>query len=259
MKRAYADIPEGQMHYRHAGCGEAVIMLHMSGSSSQEYERVGNLLCDKFSVYAIDLLGFGSSDMPPKRYSLAENAETVKEFMDAVGIEKAYFVGNLVGCNIIARFAMKYPEKVLGIMFGQYCFDLDYRHFLSRRQLPCFDPITPKEDGSHLMEMWARANKYDVPAQFTDERAACLHMAGDHGEWLHLSLFEEDDFTTILPYVTAPCAVIAYGKFAECDNEKYVAKMLPNAVWDEIPHATPYIPRSDPQAFADMFVKHFYK
>ena len=40
MKRAYLDLSRGQLHYRCAGSGTPVIMLHMSGSSSDEYEVV---------------------------------------------------------------------------------------------------------------------------------------------------------------------------------------------------------------------------
>jgi len=30
MKRAFTDIPEGQMHYRVEGTGEPVLLLHMA-------------------------------------------------------------------------------------------------------------------------------------------------------------------------------------------------------------------------------------
>lgn len=257
MKRAYVDIAEGQMHYRYKGQGAPVVMLHMSGSSSQEYERVGELLSEQFTVYAVDFLGFGSSDRPPRHYSLTEHAGTIAEFMDAVGIKSAYLVGNLVGCNIAVRFANKYPERVMGLMLGQYCFDTDYAHFRSRHESPDFLPIVPKGDGSHLLQMWGRAAKYDVPAEIIDERALCLHQAGDKGEELHLALFEEDDFAAILPNVSVPTVVVEYGAFSEHDMEKHVAAMIPGAVLDIIPHATPYINRSDPQAFAEVFLRHF--
>lgn len=257
MKRAYVDLSEGQMHYRSCGSGPAVIMVHMSGSSSQEYERVGELLKDLFHVYAIDLLGFGGSDNSPRRYTLAEHAETVAAFMDALGIKQAYLVGNLVGSNILVHFALEHPERVLGLMLGQYCFDTDYAHFRARRDDPCFLPVSPVRDGSHLAEIWARAGKYDVPANFVDERALCLHQAGEHGEWLHLSLFEEPPFEELLPRLNVPTVVVEYGAFSEHEMEKHVVKMIPGAVLDVIEHATPYINRSDPKAFAEVFLKHF--
>ena len=40
MKRAYVDIPEGQMHYRWEGEGEPILLLHAAVTSSAEYNRV---------------------------------------------------------------------------------------------------------------------------------------------------------------------------------------------------------------------------
>jgi len=55
MKRAYVDLPGGQLHYRYCGQGEPLILIHMSGSSSDEFEEIGGYLQDSFSVYALDL------------------------------------------------------------------------------------------------------------------------------------------------------------------------------------------------------------
>lgn len=257
MRRGYVDIPEGQMHYRFCGQGPALIMLHMSGSSSQEYEQVGNILAPYFTVYAVDFLAFGGSDRPPRQYSLSEHAETVVSFMEALGIDRAYFFGNLVGSNIAVRLALKHPEKVIKLMLGQYCFDTDYEHFRARYYDPCFLPIHPKRDGSHLAEIWARAGKYDVPAEYIDQRALCLHIAGDMGEALHLALFSEENFNELLPNLTVPTVVIAYKAFAEWGMETHVAGMIPNAALDEIADATPYVPRTNPQTVAVMILKHF--
>ena len=40
MKRAYADILEGQIHYRFEGKGEPVLLLQAGVTSSDEYKRV---------------------------------------------------------------------------------------------------------------------------------------------------------------------------------------------------------------------------
>ena len=48
MKKAYLDLPWGQMHYRYAGEGEkTIILLHMSGFSSTEYDKAGDILAAK--------------------------------------------------------------------------------------------------------------------------------------------------------------------------------------------------------------------
>jgi len=65
MKRAYTDIPEGQMHYRFEGEGEPIILLHMAVSSSDEYTRAMHFLSRKYRAIAPDFLGAGDSDPAP--------------------------------------------------------------------------------------------------------------------------------------------------------------------------------------------------
>ena len=48
MKKAYADIPEGQIHYRIEGTGEPILLLHAAVSSSDEYARVIPSLSKKY-------------------------------------------------------------------------------------------------------------------------------------------------------------------------------------------------------------------
>ena len=40
MKRAYAEIPEGQIHYRIEGEGEPLLLLHAAVASSNEFAKV---------------------------------------------------------------------------------------------------------------------------------------------------------------------------------------------------------------------------
>lgn len=59
MKRAYADIPEGQIHYRIEGSGEPILLLHMAVSSSDEFSRAMHFLSKKYQAIAMDFLGAG--------------------------------------------------------------------------------------------------------------------------------------------------------------------------------------------------------
>ena len=65
MKRGYVDVPEGQVHYRAEGSGDAIILLHMASSSSGEYSRVIPFLAKTYHAIAMDFLGFGESAPAP--------------------------------------------------------------------------------------------------------------------------------------------------------------------------------------------------
>ena len=40
MKKGYADIPSGQIHYRFGGSGPSLLLLHKTSMSSDEYSEV---------------------------------------------------------------------------------------------------------------------------------------------------------------------------------------------------------------------------
>ena len=63
IRRAFADLPHGQVHY--AECGDAdapaVLLLHQTPRSWAEYRAVLPLLGARFRAIAMDTAGFGDS------------------------------------------------------------------------------------------------------------------------------------------------------------------------------------------------------
>ncbi len=258
MKRTYAEIAEGQMHYRHAGEGhEHVILLHMSGSSSDEYERVGDILAGKgFNVYAIDLLGFGASDPPPHYYSLAEHARTIAEFLEVVGIDSAYLYGNLATANLAVHVAVNHRDCVKGMMLAHPLYHPDPVHYTQKRNRPEFALIEPRADGGHLLEMWSRAAKYDASTRIADERFRCLHGAGEWSESLHWALFEDRPIGELLPDITVPTVMVAYSTFGEPALLREATALIPRGKFD-VYEDTPYIARTSPERVVGMFTRYF--
>lgn len=262
LKRAYTDISEGQMHYRFAGTGSNIIIfLHMSGSSSDEFESVGDTLAQKgFCVYALDLLGFGNSDPPPRYYTLSDHANTVLSFMDQVGIKKAILYGNLATANMIVHLGVNSPERVAGLILAHPLHSPDPVRYAQKRYLSEYSVVTPKQDGSHLLELWARSYKYGENAEICDARCRCLHWAGSLGETLHWALFEDTPLIQMLPQLTVPTLTLSYGCFRDPEALKEVAeKYIANGVFEAIPApvGTPYIARSNPEILSQIILRHW--
>lgn len=110
--------PEAQherakIHYLEAGTGEPLILVHTVGQSLYTWRRVFNRLSEHYRVIAPDLLGHGYSDRPLTfGYSIEEQADALRRFMDALGIESAHFAAFSMGCAYALKFAMQYPERV---------------------------------------------------------------------------------------------------------------------------------------------------
>ncbi|MDP3386243.1 MAG: alpha/beta hydrolase [Eubacteriales bacterium] len=259
MKKAYADIDEGQIHYRYAGQGnDNIIFLHMSGSSSDEYEKVGDLLAQKnYKVFAVDLLAFGGSDNPPRFYSLEDHAKTIVEFMDAVGIDRAYLYGNMATANMAVHIEAAYTHRVKGLMLANPLYNPDPLFYVQKRNWASFEVIETKEDGSHLLEMWLRSAKYGTSAAISDERCRCLYNSGEWGETLHWALFEDKPIGEYLTGIKVPTVVIAYSSLGDPALLKEAAEMIPEGKYDIFENGNPYISRYEPERVVDMFIKHF--
>ena len=64
-RRAYIDLPSGQLHYREIGEGEPLLLLHQTPSSSLQWEAAYPLLAAAgMRVIAPDTPGYGMSDPP---------------------------------------------------------------------------------------------------------------------------------------------------------------------------------------------------
>ncbi|MBU2643378.1 alpha/beta hydrolase, partial [bacterium] len=232
-------------------------MIHMSGSSSDEFEEVGAFLAEHYSVYALDLLAFGSSDKPPRKYTMAEHANTVISFMDALNLKQVYLIGNLVGANMALDIAKMYPKRVIGMLLSSVVYNPDYEKFKSIGSLPVFQTIEVKDDGSHLTEMWNRTARYGESAAITDAKTRCLHIAGEWGESLHWALFKDDDLTASLPKISVPTLILSSPDENNVNMAKIICRAMPNAKCDVVENLNPFFARKYPEEFARFFLDGF--
>ena len=104
-----------RMHYRASGRGRpSLVMVHGLTVSGNYLLPAAVELLDDFAVYVPDLPGFGASEKPGRVLSIAEMAETLITWMDAVGLERAYLLGNSLGCHTVAMMAAGHRERVAG-------------------------------------------------------------------------------------------------------------------------------------------------
>ena len=98
---------------RNNGGGKpALVLVPGLVVTSRNVAPTARLLQEDFSVYALDLPGFGKSDKPAKVLSVPELATALLEWMDAAGLPDAHLLGNSFGCQVIVEAAHRHPERV---------------------------------------------------------------------------------------------------------------------------------------------------
>lgn len=90
----------------------AVILVHGAGLSGRYMVPTAEQLAPDYRVYIPDLPGYGDSDKPEPPLDLAGLADSLCQWMDAAGIQRAAMLGNSFGCQIIVEFAVRHPERL---------------------------------------------------------------------------------------------------------------------------------------------------
>jgi pimeloyl-ACP methyl ester carboxylesterase len=91
-----------------------VVMIHGLAMSNWYLTPFAQRLAPLCRLYVPDLPGFGCSEKPPHILSVAGMADALAGWMCAVGLERAVILGHSLGCQVVARFAARYPEMTLG-------------------------------------------------------------------------------------------------------------------------------------------------
>ncbi len=108
----FAETRFGQVHYREAGSGTPLLLLHSNGHSGRQFEPMMARLADRFRCIAWDQAGHGDSDPLPSHASIGGFTERAIAFLDALGLERVVCLGNSVGGAIAAELGRSHPDRL---------------------------------------------------------------------------------------------------------------------------------------------------
>jgi pimeloyl-ACP methyl ester carboxylesterase len=100
------------VHYYMAGQGEPVVVIHGGGGDASTWRNNITELAGRYTVYAPDLPGYGSSQPLAGDYYIPELVEFVDRFAGSLGLEKFYLIGHSLGGGIALNYTLKSPHKV---------------------------------------------------------------------------------------------------------------------------------------------------
>ena len=97
------------------GEGKSLVMIHGLGSTGNVWEPLVLELAGKFSVIRYDLEGAGRSPLSGS-LSIDSWVADLVAILDTYAITRARFVGHSLGTLILQHFAVRYPERVAGLI-----------------------------------------------------------------------------------------------------------------------------------------------
>jgi pimeloyl-ACP methyl ester carboxylesterase len=155
ITRHYLDVNGRRVHYRRAGKGPPVVMLHASPANSEMVLGEMAAAAPYFTCFALETPGFGESDaLPPENLKVADLAGATAAAMEALGLPPCPVFGTHTGALIAVELGAGWPERVTGLVLeGLPIFNDDEIANLFKDFYVTFppDPL-----GGHLTDTWMR-------------------------------------------------------------------------------------------------------
>jgi pimeloyl-ACP methyl ester carboxylesterase len=101
-----------QTHFVKRGSGPAVVLLHGFNMDLNTWIANIDVLARHFTVYALDLWGFGYSTRGPLDWGYDLYSTQIAGFLDHLELGRAHLVGHSMGGGVAVAFAANHPERV---------------------------------------------------------------------------------------------------------------------------------------------------
>jgi pimeloyl-ACP methyl ester carboxylesterase len=166
IRRAFADLSVGQVHFANVGdaAAPAVLLLHQTPRSWLEYRAVLPAIGMRFRAIAMDTPGFGDSAALQGPASIEGWAAVAVELLDALSIAQAHVIGHHTGGVIALHLAAAHAPRVASLVLSSTPFTGEaFRR--ARRERPPIDAVEPSGDGSHLAALWQRRQPFYPPGR----------------------------------------------------------------------------------------------
>ena len=107
-----------RLHYERTGRGNPLLCITGFTISSAIYEPVLPLWSARFDCITYDNRGSGRSGAPLRTTSMAELAADAARLLDALDVPSAHVFGISMGGMIAQELALRFPERVRGLLLA---------------------------------------------------------------------------------------------------------------------------------------------
>jgi pimeloyl-ACP methyl ester carboxylesterase len=108
----YLELEGNWIRYSVTGGGPPVVLVHGWLSSSKIWGPLVERLAQRFTVYTLDLAGFGDSDKPISGYGIRYGSRLLYAFCAHFGLSRAAVIGHGIGGTMAVKLAADHPDVV---------------------------------------------------------------------------------------------------------------------------------------------------
>lgn len=108
-----------RLAFYRSGAGRPALLIHSINAAASAFEMRAPFtgLGDGFAVHALDLLGYGNSDRPARRYSAEDYVDQIGAALAEIG-EPTALVASSLGAAYAVAAAARWPERVSALVLA---------------------------------------------------------------------------------------------------------------------------------------------
>lgn len=245
VKRAFADIAEGQVHYWHGQPDHfnpriaPLVYLHPGPGTARHQVPLLNAFTSSLHVIAPDLMGMGdSAPAPATAPGLDYFADAVWRFLDSIGVSHCYLMGSSLGGRTAVEMALQQPSRVRGMILNRIMMigggDLAE---MKEKHAP---EVRPDQSGAYISFVWNRMRSLMTYFPWFKQDVAHMRKAElPLAELMHVSFVEH-----IKMCATSHKAFTAYWNYPTAEKLKAlkVSVVCRSETVEFIPGAKPWSP-----------------
>jgi len=173
----YLELEGTWVRYNVIGGGPPVLLVHGWLSSSRVWEQLAPRLAQRFTVYTLDLTGFGESDKPLSGYGVRNGSRLLYAFCAHFGLTRTGVIAHDLGGAMAVKLAADHPDVVGRLVLVATPADddqIDLPTPLWLATLPVLGPIfyTLGRLAQPVRQLWMRpfvADPRDLPEEVVED------------------------------------------------------------------------------------------
>lgn len=171
-----------KLHYLDwGGKGEPILFLAGTTNTAHIFDDLAPQFTDRFRALGLTRRGHGQSAAPADGYDLPTLVEDIRQFLDAMKIERVILVGHSMAGDEMTRFAEVYPKRVNKLVYLDAAYDRAELLSLTAKAPPVQTaPVSPADLATFegLCDATRRAFGFWSAAQEADLRETSLGANG---------------------------------------------------------------------------------
>ncbi len=232
-----------------------VVLSNSLMSTLAMWEPQMGVLTPHFRVLRYDTRGHGDSDTTPGPYTISMLADDVVAMLDALGIEKAHFVGLSKGGMIGQQFGARHGGRALSLSLCDTASEMPPRSMWEERfEIARRDGIEGLVDGT--IKRWFTADFIERAPQEVDKVRSMIRRTGVDGYIACASAVRDMNQTAILSSIRVPTLIIVGESDPACTvaQSQVLHREIPGSQLTIIPRAAHLANIEQPDLFNDALI-----